>query len=357
MGTSHLRLQSTLASNFIFRSGNKTYNDVTIQHDNTSNLSISIEGAGTFDDFVVGYVNRKDVTISGSNTFATFTLQQNYDPTNNIPLFNVTAANTFNTFVILSLGIQGPTATFTTANTFGNFISVGRNTRIKFAANLTQTFNGPMQVLGTGGQPIFMQSTLDGTRATISRANDNMCFDYIWIKDINATGGATYLGGLNGVDLGNNMGITFNDNCAGYYWVGGSGDWSDVNHWATSSGGSIKQMVPPTLVDHVFFDANSFSAAGQTVNLDIDGVCANMTWLSALFNPTFAGSASTLEINGNLTLSPNMTISWPGEWKLKGTTVINTVDLKGKQLPLLTFDANQSTGGYAILQPITLPTA
>ena len=354
MGTSHLRLQSTLASNFIFRSGNKTYNDVTIQHDNTSNLSISIEGAGTFDDFVVGYVNRKDVTISGSNTFATFTLQQNYDPTNNIPLFNVTAANTFNTFVILSLGIQGPTATFTTANTFGNFISVGRNTRIKFAANLTQTFNGPMQVLGTGGQPIFMQSTLDGTRATISRANDNMCFDYIWIKDINATGGATYLGGLNGVDLGNNMGITFNDNCAGYYWVGGSGDWSDVNHWATSSGGSIKQMVPPTLVDHVFFDANSFSAAGQTVNLDIDGVCANMTWLSALFNPTFAGSASTLEINGNLTLSPNMTISWPGEWKLKGTTVINTVDLKGKQLPLLTFDANQSTGGYAILQPITI---
>ena len=144
MGTSHLRLQSTLASNFIFRSGNKTYNDVTIQHDNTSNLSISIEGAGTFDDFVVGYVNRKDVTINGSNTFANFTLQQNYDPTNNIPLFNVTAANNFNTFVILSLGIQGPTATFTTAKTFGNFISVVRNTRSTCAYKLTDSYHVPV---------------------------------------------------------------------------------------------------------------------------------------------------------------------------------------------------------------------
>lgn len=27
---------------------------------------------------------------------------------------------------------------------------------------------------------------------------------------------------------------------ANYYWVGGSGNWSDyANHWATSSGGSI----------------------------------------------------------------------------------------------------------------------
>ncbi|MBK7010748.1 MAG: HYR domain-containing protein [Saprospiraceae bacterium] len=354
MGTAQLLIQSGNAANFVFSGGNKTYSDVTIQHDNTSNLTITINGNNIFDDFLVAYVNRKDVTISGSNIFGTFTLRQNYDPTNNIPLFNVTASNSFNTFVILSLGIQGPTATFTTSNTFGNFISVGRNTRIKFAANLTQTFNGPMQVLGTGGQPIFMQSTTDGTRATISRANDNMCFDYIWIKDINAIGGATFLGGLNGVDLGNNMGITFNDNCVGYYWVGGSGNWSDPNHWATSSGGTNKQLTPPTVVDHVYFDANSFTAAGQIVTLDINGVCADMDWLASLFNPTFEGSATNLEIYGDLTLSPNMNIIWPGEWKLKGTTALNNVKLNNKQLIQLTFDASQSTGGYNISQPISV---
>jgi hypothetical protein len=354
MGTAQILMQSSNATNFVFNGGNKLYNDVTIQHDNTSNLNVTLTGNNTFDDFIVGYINRKDVTINGSNIFGSFTLRQNYDPTNNIPLFNVTASNNFNTFVILSLGIQGPTATFTTANTFGNFISVGRNTRIKFAANLTQTFNGPMQVLGTGGQPIFMQSTSDGTRATISRANDNMCFDYIWIKDINATGGATFLGGLNGVDLGNNMGITFNDNCVGYYWVGGSGNWSDPNHWATSSGGSNKQLTPPTIVDHVFFDANSFTAAGQTVTLDIDGVCADMDWLASLFNPTFAGPAANLEIYGDLTLSPNMNITWTGDWKLKGTTIVNDVKLNGKQLSHLTFDASQSTGGYNLSQPVSV---
>jgi hypothetical protein len=354
MGGATLNLQSNLAVNKTLRGGNKTYNAVIIQHDNTANLTINILDNNTFGDFEVGYVNRKDVTIFGNNTFGSFTLKQNYDLTSNISLFQANGTNLFNTFVILSLGVQGPTATFSNPNTFGNFVSVGRNTRIKFAASQTQTFTGPVQVLGTGGQPIFMQSTVDGTRATLFRADDNMCFDYIWIKDINATGGATFLGGINGVDLGNNLGITFNDNCAGYYWVGGSGNWSDVNHWATASGGSNKQLVPPKQVDNVFFDANSFTAAGQTVTLDTIGECANMNWLSSLFNPTFAGSANNLNIYGSLTLSPNMTISGTGDWVLKGTTDIETIDLKGKTLTNLTFDANQSTGGYNILQPITI---
>jgi hypothetical protein len=354
MGGASLNLQSNLAVNKTLRGGNKTYNNVTIQHDNTANLSIFIYDNNTFGDFEVGYVNRKDITIFGNNTFGSFTLRQNYDVTSNISLFQANGTNLFNTFVILSLGVQGPLATFSNPNTFGNFISVGRNTRIKFAANLTQTFTGPVQVLGTGGQPIFMQSTTDGTRATLFRADDNMCFDYIWIKDIIATGGATFLGGINGVDLGNNMGITFNDNCVGYYWVGGSGNWSDVNHWATASGGNNKHLIPPTQVDHVFFDANSFSGAGQTVTLDINGICANMDWLSSLFNPTFTGSADNLSIHGSLTLSPNMNITWQGDWFLKGDTEIETVDLKGKLLKNLIFDANQSTGGYNILQPISV---
>ncbi|MBK8700922.1 MAG: HYR domain-containing protein [Saprospiraceae bacterium] len=354
MGAATLLMQSNSGISFTFNGGNKTYSDVTVQHDNTSNYTITISGNNIFDDFSVGYINRKDVTINGNNTFGSFTISQNYDLTNNIPLLQVNGNNLFGTFVILSLGVQGPQATFAAANTFGNFISVGRNTRIRFAANITQTLTGPVQVLGTGGQPIYMQSTVIGTRATLTRADDNMCFDYIWIQDINATGGATYLGGINGKDLGNNVGIIFDDNCVGYYWVGGSGNWSDVNHWATASGGNNKHLVPPTQVDHVFFDANSFTAAGQTVNLNVSGICANMDWLSSLFNPTFSGSADSLSIYGSLTLSPNLNLNWQGNWYLKGDTEIETVDLKGKTLTNLIFDANQSTGGYNILQPIAV---
>ena len=42
-----------------------------------------------------------------------------------------------------------------------------------------------------------------------------------------------------------------------YYWVGGSGNWNDVSHWATSSGGSTFATVVPSNTTHVHFDANS----------------------------------------------------------------------------------------------------
>lgn len=38
-----------------------------------------------------------------------------------------------------------------------------------------------------------------------------------------------------------------------FYWVNGAGDWSDINHWATTSGGNIVQAVVPSQNDNVFF--------------------------------------------------------------------------------------------------------
>lgn len=46
---------------------------------------------------------------------------------------------------------------------------------------------------------------------------------------------------------------------ANYYWVGGSGSWADLNHWATTSGGTGGSGIfsPPGNNDDLFFDANS----------------------------------------------------------------------------------------------------
>ncbi|MDR1722543.1 MAG: hypothetical protein LBR84_01220, partial [Tannerella sp.] len=41
------------------------------------------------------------------------------------------------------------------------------------------------------------------------------------------------------------------------YWVGGSGNWGDVNHWATTSGGSVHPSSLPSPDDVVYFDDNS----------------------------------------------------------------------------------------------------
>lgn len=98
---------------------------------------------------------------------------------------------------------------------------------------------------------------------------------------------------------------------ADYYWVGGSGNWSDYgNHWATTSGGNIFHTSIPTINDNVYFDANSFTAPGQTVTFDNTFIyCLNMDWSAVTNNPVVNGLVSKLNVHGSLTLSPAMTWS------------------------------------------------
>ena len=50
---------------------------------------------------------------------------------------------------------------------------------------------------------------------------------------------------------------------ADYYWIGGSGTWNDLTHWATTSGGSTNPLIVPSAADNVIFDANSFPGSAK----------------------------------------------------------------------------------------------
>jgi trimeric autotransporter adhesin len=97
---------------------------------------------------------------------------------------------------------------------------------------------------------------------------------------------------------------------ADYYWVGGTGNWSDLNHWRLgSSAGSIPSIVP-SAADNVFFDNNSgFTAASKIVTLNANGFCNNMTWGNVANSPTFitTSAAFKVQVSGNLSLSPTTT--------------------------------------------------
>ncbi|MFN0016098.1 MAG: LamG-like jellyroll fold domain-containing protein, partial [Saprospiraceae bacterium] len=333
-GGAAILLESSAAENLTFTGGNiTTYGDLTVRHLEANNRTITFNGNNTFGEVNFEYTNRKDLVINGNSTFGGFTVTQDYSVAANIPQHAFSGSNNFASFVILSLGSQGPEIAFAQNNTYGNLISAGRGTRLKFGNAKTQTINGELLILGTGGQPIFFNSTTAGAQATISKASGNVCLDYVWIKDINATGGATYNAGVNGSNLGNNTGINFGSACAAYYWVGGSGNWTDLNHWATSSGGSTLHLQLPTEIDDVYFDANSFSATGQTVTFnDPNAECRNMNWFSALYQPTLAGSASDIDIYGSLTLTPFMTQNWTGIWNFVAQSGLHAIDTKGKTL-------------------------
>jgi len=64
---------------------------------------------------------------------------------------------------------------------------------------------------------------------------------------------------------------------ADYFWIGGTGNWSDISHWATTSNGVITHGQAPTADDDVYFDFNSFDAPGQVVTLNSSIIfCRNM---------------------------------------------------------------------------------
>ena len=127
-----------------------------------------------------------------------------------------------------------------------------------------------------------------------------------------------------------------------YYWVGGTGSWSDINHWATTSGGTINHLQVPTAFDDVIFDTSSFSATNQTVTVNsANPVCRDMNWTGARFTPKFTG-LNTLRVYGSLKLIPAMNWNYTGQIYFESTSPGRTITSAGKIFYSITF---QGIGG------------
>ncbi|MCH8555528.1 MAG: gliding motility-associated C-terminal domain-containing protein [Schleiferiaceae bacterium] len=64
-----------------------------------------------------------------------------------------------------------------------------------------------------------------------------------------------------------------------YYWVGGSGNWANINHWGVASGSTaVLHNTTPTSSDNVFIDANSLTGPSDTITLNgVTAFCHNIT--------------------------------------------------------------------------------
>lgn len=117
------------------------------------------------------------------------------------------------------------------------------------------------------------------------------------------------------------------------YWVGNGGNWSDnVTHWSASTGGAPGASLP-TSADSVYFDANSFTIAGQTVTVDAVANSLDMDWTGATNTPTLAGSFD-LNTYGNTTFIVGMNITFSGVLAFRGTTSLTT---NGQVLSTITY--------------------
>lgn len=131
--------------------------------------------------------------------------------------------------------------------------------------------------------------------------------------------------------------IVLTSGAANYYWVGGTGNWTDfANHWATSSGGSVFHIQVPGPADDVFFDANSFTAAGQTVTIvpNTFATCHNVSWAGVTNNPRFElfGVNSFFQISGSLLFVSGMSTNFNIGFVSLVSSQPETITTAGKHL-------------------------
>lgn len=110
---------------------------------------------------------------------------------------------------------------------------------------------------------------------------------------------------------------------ANRYWINGTGNWSDTNHWSTSSGGSSGASVP-TSSDDVFVDSNS-GLSGGTITLSIthkvNSIVSNSGFLYTIDS---SGSGVGFEVNGSIVFESGITLIG-GYFNFVQTTSGNTI--------------------------------
>jgi hypothetical protein len=181
-------------------------------------------------------------------------------------------------------------------------------------------FNSSTSVVVGGWQPAFLVGTNNSCKILRAQVynglNGTLSVDFCAAKGtvggttltgttgetwtINQSGGTTaQLAALSvsGTSLGDalgNSGLTFTTSTT-RFWVGGTGNWSDPNHWSTTTGGSIGASVPLSQ-DDVVFDANSVTSGSQTITMDEPRAGRNISFTTIANAPTLI-SANSLTVN------------------------------------------------------------
>ncbi len=288
----------------------------------TSVVNCTANGLPSFDGGNFTYYDLNFTGASGTGSIIDYNTFHDVSFTNN---GKIEQGNTFHD-VVFNMGgiIQGN-------NTYNNVsFTAGYTYELRSNPATTQTINGTFTANGTCGALIDIHSSVPGAQATINHPAGVVNVSFVVLKDINATGGAFTAN--NSVDLGNNTGWTFSvTGSQDLYWIGNGGNWDDGNHWSYTSGGAPSGC-SPTPGNNVFFDANSFSSASQTVLINIPtAYCRNMTWTGVTGTPTLNGpTTNLLKIYGSLTLVAGMNMNFAGKVNLEATTTGQTVTMAGK---------------------------
>lgn len=201
----------------------------------------------------------------------------------------------------------------------------------QLAAN--QTVTGALTINGNSSvNRYWLISDTLGTQRTITTTGATVTMNNVDFRDIVLS--VTFNAAAFSVgDCGGNSGITFPTGQTNY-WVGNAGNYSDVTHWASSSGGSGSSGRVPLPQDNVRFDANSFSSSAQIATGDMPRCGANIDWTGVTNTPQWKPSTNQSSY-GSITLVSGMTVSSAsaGTYTFEGRSSC-TLTCAGQTFPL-----------------------
>lgn len=93
-----------------------------------------------------------------------------------------------------------------------------------------------------------------------------------------------------------------------YYWVGGAGSWSDLNHWRIGSATGQTATIIPSRYDNVYITSGSgFPASGGTLTIPSSATCKDFIIDDSFTTKLSFPSGSVFNVYGNLKWKSNAT--------------------------------------------------
>jgi gliding motility-associated-like protein len=284
----------TLGSSLITINGNWSYTNFggSAIHLNAGNSQINLTANGAYFYYHSGLTyHNLTFTAGGTSTLSS-------------TVFSAASPCTFNSVRFLGNG----------------FINAGGNPTPLTISNMTLSAS-KKYVLGTNMEIKVAQLSIDGSvcsgltdissysgliKARLNLVNPSTITG-ARLSNIHATGSTLTVTG--GIDGGNNQNIVITPvTSRNFYWIGGSGNWSDPKHWTESPDGTADPMNSclPSSIDNVFF--TRYSGTDYTVIIDIPAHCNTMTWEEvAGSKPVLKGlQENPININGSLVLQTGM---------------------------------------------------
>lgn len=191
-------------SNGIFDANNKNLS-IGLFSSSNANLRSILMGSGTWTITGVGTVFSTSTTTNLTLNAGTSTISVT-DTSASGKTIAFGAGMIYNNFSITGGGAG--IITFNNTSTINN-LTIGGPKTVTFLINLTLTILGTVNVVGTSGNVITLNSSVAGTRFIWSKSSGTVSADYLSIQDSTAQGGASWYAGANSTNVSGNRGWQF----------------------------------------------------------------------------------------------------------------------------------------------------